>query len=96
MMREAQKMQKEMEKAQEEIALLTAEGKAGGGMVRAVARGDGLVVSVKIDPEAVDPADVEMLEDMVLAAVNDAINSVAEIANVRMSAVTGGLNIPGL
>ncbi|MCL2136063.1 MAG: YbaB/EbfC family nucleoid-associated protein [Coriobacteriia bacterium] len=96
MMKEAQKMQKEMEKAQDEIALLTAEASSGGGIVKAVAQGEGLLTSITIDPAALDGGDVEMLEDMVLAAANDALRKVAELANIRMSAVTGGLNIPGL
>ena len=95
MMREAQKMQKEMEKAQEEVVLLTAEATVGGGMVKVVAKGDGSIASIAIDPAAVDPDDVEMLEDMVLAAVNDALRSVSELVNMRMSAVTGGFNLPG-
>ena len=94
-MREAQKMQKEMEAAQAEIALLTAEASAGGGAVKVVASGDGSIQSIVIDPAAVDPEDVEMLEDLVLAAVNDALNSVSELANIRMSTVTGGMNLPG-
>jgi DNA-binding YbaB/EbfC family protein len=96
MMKQAQRMQAEMEKAQSEIALLSAEASAGGGVVKVVAAGDGSIVSVTIDPEAVDPDDVEMLEDLVLAATNDALKSVQELANMRMSAVTGGMNIPGL
>lgn len=96
MMREAQRMQKEMDKAQEEIALLSAEASAGGGVVKVVASGDGSITSVRIDPAGIDPDDVEMLEDMVLAAVNDALRSVSELANLRLSSITGGLNIPGL
>jgi DNA-binding YbaB/EbfC family protein len=95
MMKEAQKMQKEMEKAQAELALLTAEASTGGGMVKVIAKGDSEIVSISIDPAAVDPEDVEMLEDMVLAAVNDALRSVNELANLKMSAITGGLGIPG-
>jgi DNA-binding YbaB/EbfC family protein len=96
MMKEARKMQEEMAKAQAEVALLTAEGSAGGGVVRVVATGDGAVTSIKIDKDVVDPDDVEMLEDLVLAAVNDARDQAAELASMRMEAVTGGLNIPGL
>ena len=96
MMRQAQKMQKELAKAQEEVATMTAEGTAGGGMVSAVVRGDMTVESITIDPEAVDPEDVEMLQDMVVAAVNEALRGVSELSNQRMSAVTGGMNIPGL
>lgn len=96
MMRQAQKMQKELAKAQEEIAGMTFEGSAGGGMVKAVATGDNKISSIVIDPDAVDPEDVEMLQDMVCAAVNEALRGVAEMSNQRMNAATGGMNIPGL
>ena len=89
MMRQAQKMQKELNKAQEEIATMSFEATAGGGMVTAI-------TSLTIDPDAVDPEDVEMLQDMVVAAVNEALRGVSELSNQRMSAVTGGMNIPGL
>ncbi|MCL2632549.1 MAG: YbaB/EbfC family nucleoid-associated protein [Coriobacteriia bacterium] len=95
MMREAQKMQQEMEIAQEEIAQFTAEASAGGGMVKVVARGNITIDSISINPEAIDLEDISMLEDMIMAAANDAIRSVAELADQRMSVVTGGLNIPG-
>lgn len=96
MMRQAQKMQKELNKAQEEIATMSFEAPAGGGMVTAVASGDMAITSLTIDPDAVDPEDVEMLQDMVVAAVNEALRGVSELSNQRMSAVTGGMNIPGL
>ena len=96
MMRQAQKMQKELAKAQEEVATMTGEGTAGGGMVTAVARGDMTIESITIDPEAVDPEDVEMLQDMVCAAVNEAIRNVNEMSNARLSAVTGGMGLPGM
>lgn len=96
MMRQAQKMQKELAKAQEEVAAMTFEGTAGGGMVKATAKGDMTLESITIDPEAVDPEDVEMLQDMVCAAVNDALRGIGEASNMRMGAVTGGMNIPGL
>ena len=91
-----QKMQKELNKAQEEIATMSFEATAGGGMVTAVASGDMAITSLTIDPDAVDPEDVEMLQDMVVAAVNEALRGVSELSNQRMSAVTGGMNIPGL
>lgn len=72
------------------------EATAGGGMVTAVASGDMAITSLTIDPDAVDPEDVEMLQDMVVAAVNEALRGVSELSNQRMSAVTGGMNIPGL
>ena len=96
MMRQAQKMQKELNKAQEEIATMSFEATAGGGMVTAVASGDMAITSLTIDPDAVDPEDVEMLQDMVVAAVNEALRGVSELSNQRMTAVTGGMNIPGL
>ena len=96
MMRQAQKMQKELNKSQEEIATMSFEATAGGGMVTAVASGDMAITSLTIDPDAVDPEDVEMLQDMVVAAVNEALRGVSELSNQRMSAVTGGMNIPGL
>ena len=96
MMRQAQKMQKELNKAQEEIATMSFEATAGGGMVTAVASGDMAITSLTIDPDAVDPEDVEMLQDMVVAAVNEALRGVSVLSNQRMSAVTGGMNIPGL
>lgn len=96
MMRQAQKMQKELQKAQQEIAEMTFEGTAGGGMVTAVARGDKSIESLTISPDVVDPEDVEMLQDMVCAAVNEALRGVDQMGSARMSSVTGGLNIPGM
>ena len=96
MMKQAQKMQAELAHAQEEIKDMTFEATAGGGMVKVVANGDMTVDSIVIDPEAVDPEDVEMLQDMVAAAVNEALRGVSEISSQRLNAATGGLNIPGL
>ena len=96
MMKQAQKMQLELARAQEEIKGMTFEATAGGGMVKVVARGDNSVQSVVIDPQAVDPEDVEMLEDMVLAAVNEALRGVAAMGEQRLNAATGGMSIPGL
>lgn len=96
MMKQAQKMQAELARAQEEIKDMTFEATAGGGMVKVVANGDMTVDSIIIDPEAVDPEDVEMLQDMVAAAVNEALRGVSEISSQRLNAATGGLNIPGL
>lgn len=95
MMRQAQKMQKELNKAQEEIATMSFEATAGGGMVKAVASGDMNITALTIDPDVVDPEDVEMLQDMVTAAVNEALRGVSEMSNQRMNAVTGGMNLPG-
>ena len=96
MMKQAQKMQAELARAQEEIKDMTFEATAGGGMVKVVANGDMTVDSIVIDPEAVDPEDVEMLQDMVAAAVNEALRGVSEISSQRLNAATGGLNLPGL
>ncbi len=96
MMKQAQKMQLEAARAQEEITQMEFEATAGGGMVKVVAMGDMSIKSVSIDPEAVDPEDVEMLEDMVMAAVNEALRSATEATNQRMNAVMGGMKIPGL
>ena len=96
MQQDMQKMQAELARAQEEIKDMTFEATAGGGMVKVVANGDMTVDSIVIDPEAVDPEDVEMLQDMVAAAVNEALRGVSEISSQRLNAATGGLNIPGL
>ena len=96
MMRQAQKMQAELAKAQEEIKTMTAEATAGGGMVTVVAQGDMSIQSITINPDAVDPDDVEMLQDMVTAAVNEALRAVSMQGSSRISEVTGGMNIPGL
>lgn len=96
MMKQAQKMQRDLAAAQEEIKDMTFEGTAGGGVVKAVATGDMAIQSVTIDPSAVDPEDVDMLQDMVCAAVNEALRGVSDLSNQRLSAVTGGMNIPGL
>ena len=96
MMKQAQKMQMELARAQEEIQDMTFEATAGGGMVKAVAKGDNTLVSLTIDPEAVDPEDVEMLQDMITAAVNEALRGVADMSSQRINAAMGGMNIPGL
>ena len=96
MMKQAQKMQMELARAQEEIQDMTFEASAGGGMVKAVAKGDNTLVSLTIDPEAVDPEDVEMLQDMIAAAVHEALRGVADLSSQRINAATGGMNIPGL
>ena len=95
MMKQVQQMQKQMMKAQEELAHEEVEASAGGGMVTVKVSGDLKVNSVKIDPGAVDPDDVEMLEDMVLAATNEALRSAQEMASKKLGGLTGGLGIPG-
>jgi len=99
LLKQAQKMQAQMQKAQEQLAALQVEGTAGGGMVRAVVSGKYEVVSIKIDPEVVDPEDVEMLEDLIAAALNQALQKVHEKVAEEMGKVTGGLGaglLPGL
>ncbi len=94
-MKQVQKMQADMVKAQEELKNEIVEASAGGGMVTVKITGDLELREVRIDPEAVDPEDVEMLQDMVLAATNEALRSAQELAANRMSAATGGLGGPG-
>lgn len=96
MMQQAQMMQLELERAQEEIRGMAYTATAGGGMVEATALGDGSVQSIVIDPEVVDPEDVEMLQDLVVAAVNEALRGVAAQGEERLGSVTGGISIPGL
>lgn len=96
MMRQVKKMQQEMQKAQQELKEKVVEGSAGGGAVMVKANGHKQVVEVVIKPEAVDPDDVEMLQDLVLTAVNDALNKVDELVSKEMGRFTGGMNIPGL
>lgn len=96
MMKQAQKMQRDLAIAQEEIKSMEFEASAGGGMVKAVALGDGSVKSLEIAPDVVDPEDIDMLQDMVLAAINEALRGVAEMGNQRMSSVTGGMGNMGL
>ncbi len=100
-MQQVQKMQAEMQKAQEELARETVTASAGGGAVKATVTGGLELVSVEIDPGVVDPDDVEMLQDMVMAAVNEALTSSQEMASKRLGGITGGLgdmglNMPGL
>jgi nucleoid-associated protein EbfC len=93
MLKQVQKMQRDMEIAQEELGNETVEASAGGGMVKVVVSGDLEVKSVTIDPAAVDPEDVEMLCDLVLAATNQALRSAQELAASKMGAATGGLDL---
>ena len=94
--RMAQQMQQEMARVQNELEAATVDGSAGGGVVNATVTGKQELVSITIDPSAVDPADVEMLQDLVVAAVNDALRASRELAEQKMAAVTGGLKIPGM
>jgi DNA-binding YbaB/EbfC family protein len=96
MLKQVQKMQADMMKAQEALASETVEASAGGGMVTATITGDLVLKDIVIDPDAVDPEDVELLQDMVLAAVNEAIRQAQELAAKRMGGLTGGLDLGGL
>lgn len=96
MMKQAQKLQKKMLKTQAELALKTVEASSGGGMVKVVANGGQKIESIVLEKEVVDPEDIEMLQDLVLAAVNDALNKAQEMVSSEMGKLTGGLNIPGL
>ncbi len=94
--RMAQQMQQQMARVQEELEVATVEGSAGGGVVKAVVTGKQEVVSVTIDPAAADPDDVEMLQDLVIAAVNEALDESRKLAESKMAAITGGLRLPGM
>jgi DNA-binding YbaB/EbfC family protein len=96
MMKQAQKLQSKMMKLQEEMAEKTIETTSGGGMIKVVANGKQQIVSIQIEKEVVDPEDVEMLQDLILAAVNDALSKSQEMVSSEMGKLTGGLNIPGL
>ncbi len=96
MMKQAKMMQKKMKKIQEELKTMEFEASSGGGAVRVKVNGDQEIKEVKINSEMVDAEDLEMLEDMVMVAVNDAINQAKEESQKKMASLTGGMNIPGL
>lgn len=96
MMKQAQKLQARMLKLQEELGERTVETSSGGGMIKVVANGRQQIISIFIEKEVVDPEDVEMLQDLVLAAVNDALEKSQEMVSAEMGKLTGGMNIPGL
>jgi len=95
-MRQAQELQAKLAKAQQELAETTIEASSGGGAVKVTINGQQQIQSVKISPEAINPDDVELLEDLVLTAVSEAITKSQELAAKRLGKLTGGLNIPGL
>jgi DNA-binding YbaB/EbfC family protein len=92
----AVQMQRDMARVEEELREARLEGSAGGGVVRAVVSGRQELVELHIDPDAVDPADVEMLQDLVIAAVNDAVRASRDLEKSKMAAITGGLRLPGM
>ncbi len=96
LMKQAQKMQEQMMRVQEELAGKTVEATAGGGMVTAVVNGKHELVTLKIEKEVVDPEDIEMLQDLVVAAVNEGVRRSQEMAAEEMSKITGGISIPGM
>ena len=95
-MKQAQRMQQQMEQIQADLAKRTVEASSGGGAVKVTAKCDGTVASIKIDPQALNPSDAQLLEDMILSATNQALNQAKEISNSEMGKVTSGLGIPGL
>ena len=95
-MKQAARMQQQMEQIQNQLAQRTVEATSGGGAVKVVAKCDGTIASIKIDPQAVNPADAQLLEDMLLTAANQALGQAKEISTSEMGKVTSGFNLPGL
>jgi nucleoid-associated protein EbfC len=96
LMKQAQRMQQQMEQIQSELAKRTVEATSGGGAVKVVAKCDGSIASIKIDPQAINPSDAQLLEDMILTAANQALTQAKEISNAEMGKATAGFNLPGL
>ena len=96
LMKQAARMQQDLQRVQTELAARTVEATSGGGAVKAVAKCDGTLATIKIDPAAVNPADVAMLEDLVVSAVNQALNQAKEISGQEMGKITQGMNLPGM
>src|SRR5437763_13444266 len=96
LMKQAQRMQQQMEQVQAQLAARTVEGTSGGGAVKVTAKCDGTLGSIKIDPQALNPADAQLLEDMVLSAANQALAQAKEISNTEMGKITAGGNLPGV
>lgn len=95
-MKQAARIQQQMEEVQTQLGNRTVESTSGGGVVKIAAKCDGTLASIKIDPEAVNPADTQLLEDMILTAVNSALGEAKEISNSEMAKITSGFNMPGL
>ena len=96
LMKQAARMQQQMEQVQAQLAARTVEATSGGGAVKVVAKCDGTIASIKIDPQAVNSADAQLLEDMILTAANQALSQAKDISNTEMGKVTSGINLPGL
>ena len=96
LMKQAARIQRQMEDVQSQLAAKTVEATSGGGAVKVVAKCDGTLASIRIDPQAANPAEIQLLEDLILTATNSALNQAKEVANSEMGKVTSGLNIPGL
>jgi DNA-binding YbaB/EbfC family protein len=96
LMKQAQKAQQQMAIIQEQLAVRTVEATSGGGAVKVVAKCDGTIASIKIDPQALNPADAQVVEDMIFIAVNQALNQAKEIANAEMGKATAGFSLPGM
>ena len=96
LMKQAARMQQQVEQVQQSLASRTVEATSGGGAVKVTAKCDGTLAAIKIDPQAMNPGDAQLLEDMVLTAANQALNQAKEISNTEMSRVTAGFNLPGL
>jgi DNA-binding YbaB/EbfC family protein len=96
LMKQAARMQQQMEQVQAELAARTVEATSGGGAVKVTAKCDGSLAAIKIDPQALNPADAQLVEDMILTAANQALNQAKEISNTEMGKVTAGMNLPGL
>src|SRR6187401_3577956 len=95
LMKQAARMQQQMEQVQGELAKRTVEASSGGGAVKVTAKCDGSLAAIKIDPQALNPSDAQLVEDMILTAANQALTQAKDIANAEMGKVTGGLSIPG-
>mgnify|MGYP003440460683 FL=1 len=96
LMKQAQRMQAQMEQIQADLAVRTVEATSGGGAVKVVAKCDGTLASIKIDPQALNPSDAQLLEDMILGATNQALNQAKEISNAEMGKATSGFSLPGM
>jgi DNA-binding YbaB/EbfC family protein len=96
LMKQAARMQQQMEKVQADLAQRTIEATSGGGAVKVTAKCDGTIASIKIDPQAINPADAQLLEDLILTAANQALSQARDIANSEMGKVTSGMQIPGM